>query len=352
MTIHIVIETEYAGSTWCGKIRSGLLESAGKKRLRAVVQTETFTCGDDDVIAVIGTSSTWIEPTVAALRASHNAPVILLSSRPFSLSVTNICPDIESSMRDITAYLRSHGKTHTALYGVNPTSISDSKKLACFGSTEHVYYSFNDLKTCREAFCADIEFYDSVICTNDYAAISLIGALKADSPQRLAEIFIISFSGTLIAERFSPSITSVAEDYAAFGRTAVELAPLLIKNQSISFAQIHIKGQLIVRETTQNRPFTENDRPIAAVPHGTGFYADREIAPLVAAEKLFNFCDETDFAILSLLAAGKTYENAADATFLTVGGVKYRLKRMANAVGAESAKALLELAEKSGMFRS
>ena len=81
-------------------------------------------------------------------------------------------------------------------------------------------------------------------------------------------------------------------------------------------------------------------------------HRDREIAPLVAAEKLFNFCDETDFAILSLLAAGKTYENAADVTFLTVGGVKYRLKRMANAVGAESAKALLELAEKSGMFRS
>lgn len=354
MILHIFTEPGYDRSTWCDEIRAGVLACAKQKRIHTVYHGEDpsggFAVHGGDVLLLIGTSSTWIEPAVAALRTGGDAPVMLLSGRPYALPVTNICQDIESAMRHITAYLRSYGKTRTALYGVNPTSISDIKKRACFGRMGDVYENFDDLKSCRKAFCAHIDRYDSVICTNDYAAISLVSALKKSHPQKLAELFLVSFSDTLLAGRCSPAITSMAVDYAAFGRVAVDLAPLLLKNKSVSFAQVNLKMRLIVRETTQNRPFLTDGPLAAAPPCGTGFYTDREIAPLVAVEKLLHLCDATDLAILSLLLAGETYESVAGKTFLTVGGVKYRLKRMAQAVGASGAKELVALVAASGLW--
>ncbi len=103
------------------------------------------------------------------------------------------------------------------------------------------------------------------------------------------------------------------------------------------------------------RDACERDLRIHTTAFGGNLYRyqdhrDRGIAPLVAAEKLLHLCDATDLAILSSLLAGGTYESVANQTFLTVGGVKYRLKHMAQAVGADGAKQLLALVAASGLW--
>ena len=65
---------------------------------------------------------------MAFLLEKCDAPVILVSNRPYELAVTNICTDVYSMMKEIVSYLESCGKMNIALYGVNPSSANDGIK--------------------------------------------------------------------------------------------------------------------------------------------------------------------------------------------------------------------------------
>ena len=265
-----------------------------------------------------------------------------MSNRPYSLTVSNVCTDLYSAVKDVLSYFSDCGRRQTALYGVNPSSTADNIKLSAFEQKDNVYYNFGDLRECRNKFLRNMDKYDSVICTNDYAAVSLINHLKKENPSFLNDLFIVGFANTHLGRINEPSVTSVALNYEEYGRTAVDIYRMLKKNPNLQSVNVNVKSEIIVRDTTNGIPVNGKGNKFAdCVSEDFKFYDDTEVQQMVKIEKLFENCGENDVAVLGMLANGDSYEKVAEKCFMTVNGIKYRLDRLCRICGFESRSELI-----------
>lgn len=341
--IHIILEEKYRETTWCERIISGIEQQARTKKLKFDFEINNFRPYGSDAIIVVGTTPDWIYETVSSLKEKHKLHIILVSNRPYTLSVSNVCTDLYSAVKDVLNYLRECGRKRIALYGVNPSSTADNIKLSAFEQKENVYYNFGDLRECRNKFLVDIDKYDSVICANDYAAVSLINYLKKEKPRALKELFIVGFANTHLGKINEPSITSVALNYEEYGRTAVDIYRMLEKNPNLQSVNVNVKSEIIVRDTTNGIPVNGKDNKFAyGVSKDFKFYDDTEVQRMVKMEKLFENCNESDVAVLNMLANGESYEKTSEKHFMTVNGIKYRLDRLCRICGFENRKELID----------
>lgn len=349
MAIHIVMEPGFAAGTWGNSISQGILNQAKQKRIDCIFEQSAFRSESTDLIALIGTSPVWIQQSLETLRTNHHAHLILISNTPYPWTVHHICTDLGQAMLDIQSYLQDDcGKKSIAFYGVNPSSTADLQKLHSFSSSDdNVYYSNNDLQSCFRGFYEKVNQYDAVICANDYAAISLIRNLKQIDPALNTKLFLVSFANTHVAQKHVPSITSVALDYYEYGRSCVNLYRLLLQNPQISTANINIRCRIIPRDTTRHISYTAHSTPnhIAGITDNV-FFRDEEIRDLNMLETLLSIQDETDEKIIALLADGCSYEQAAQELFMSVNGIKYRLKRLLEISGIESRREMVEIYRK------
>ena len=340
--IHIVPEDKYRETTWCERILSGIEQQAKSKKMKFDFEDGSFVSDDTDAIIVVGTTPAWIYETVNLLKVKHKSHIILVSNRPYSLSVSNVCTDLYSAVKDVLSYFSDCGRRQTALYGVNPSSTADNIKLSAFEQKDNVYYNFGDLRECRNEFLRNMDKYDSVICTNDYAAVSLINHLKKENPSFLNDLFIVGFANTHLGRINDPSVTSVALNYEEYGRTAVDIYRMLKKNPNLQSVNVNVKSEIIVRDTTNGIPVNGKGNKFAdGVSEDFKFYDDTEVQQMVKIEKLFENCGENDVAVLNMLANGKGYEKTAEKHFMTVNGIKYRLDRLCRICGFESRRELI-----------
>ncbi len=344
--IYIVAEEGFSSSTWCHRIMEGIMTAAKQKRMSCMIEKEDFCSDSSDLIVIIGTSPSWIYKTVNWAQREHSAHIIQINNRAHRMSVNNICTDLFLGMKNVTAYLTHDcGKHNIAFYGLNPSSSSDLQRLRGFGGKEHVYYNHGDLKRCYENFYLKISDYDAVICANDYAAISLMQNLKSQDPAEIDRLFVVSFTNTHIAQLYTPSITSVALNYYEYGKTAVRLYELLMKNSEISSVNINIKSDIIVRATTKYVPYTDRNTTPEALPFNedNDFFEDDEIRDLISIEKILENVTDTDWIILNNIINGRSYESAAQELFMSTNGIKYRLNKLLNLSGIKNRKELLRI---------
>ena len=347
--IHIVPEDEYRETTWCERILSGIEQQAKSKKMKLDFEDGSFVSDDTDAIIVAGTTPAWIYETVNLLKVKHKSHIILVSNRPYSLSVSNVCTDLYSAVKDVLSYFSDCGRRQTALYGVNPSSTADNIKLSAFEQKDNVYYNFGDLRECRNEFLRNMDKYDSVICTNDYAAVSLINHLKKENPSFLNDLFIVGFANTHLGRINEPSVTSVALNYEEYGRTAVDIYRMLKKNPNLQSVNVNVKSEIIVRDTTNGIPVNGKGNKFAdCVSEDFRFYDDTEVQQMVKIEKLFENCGENDVAVLGMLANGDSYEKVAEKCFITVNGIKYRLDRLCRICGFETRRELIGVIRKGG----
>ena len=344
MTIHVITEPEYSQSTWYASIEKSIAEHAMHKRIKIKHEADNFSSKPDDAVIVIGSGSDWIYNSVNKLKCTQPAPVILISNKPYDLAVNNICTDLYSAMQDVISYLNKCGKTKTALFGINPSSQTDSVRLNSFKNKKDIYRSYGDLISCCRTFLENIDKYDSVICANDFAAISLLNYLKKYNPEAIDKLYTVSFGDFRIAKLYSPSITSVSNNYNDYGKALIELLPFIIKNKNIGYISLNMKSKIMVRETTGNTLFTPNESfSEKKTKSSTDFYNDYEIKMLLKIEKFLKYSDEKDISIMKSLLDGNSYEKTAELHYFSVNGIKYRLKRICDACGIESVKELLAL---------
>ena len=345
MAIHIVTEPEYAAGTWYDKILQGVQEQAKQKRIDCLIQNGDFYSENIDLILLAGNDPAWIQETLKKLSDRHNAHIILVSKIPYQVSVSNISADFIQSMRDILSYLENDCQRHEiAFYGANPHSTTDLLKREGFPWRERIYFNDCDLRSCFQNFYQDIHQYDAVICANDYAAVSLLQNLKKHDPQQLGRLFIVSFANTHISSEYTPSITSVVLNYYEYGRTAVNIYLMLLKNPQISAANISINSRIIPRATTREIPFTHTPVcPEISDRRNNGFFDDPEIRELGLLEHLLSIQDDTDAQIIRSLLEGCSYEQIAQMLFMSVNGIKYRINRLLKISGIKNRKHLVEI---------
>ena len=76
------------------------------------------------------------------------------------------------------------------------------------------------------------------------------------------------------------------------------------------------------------------------------FYSDPELNEMLIVDKILETADETEMEIIKGLLTNKNVEEIAEDCFLSVSGVKYRIKKLVESGNAESKSQAVSLLKK------
>lgn len=355
---YLLSEPGYATSSWCNHIIDGILEEKRSKRFNIVVissvqETDYFSPQSNDAILLIGSNSTWLKSVIDICSQKFGKNIIVLGNFERQLNGKNysiISTDISMDIYNLYAYLIYYSKKNIALYGVNPNSASDiyRKKsfIECCGQHNNIYYNNGNLKECFQGFISDAEQYDAVICTNDYAAISLARFLHNNGTK---SPFIVSCGETKLAQMFKPSITGLRTSYKDVGKAVIHVYRLLQKDISISGIKLNLASCIIPGDSTDNLPVLPISIPEGSpstTPVNDPFYCDSEVSEMMKIEKLLNHCDKFELDMLFSLIEGATYTALAENYHISVNGLKYKLNKLFELCDVHSKSEFIEMFKK------
>lgn len=353
MHYYVIGEPEYASSNWYRNILDGLIREKRHRRFPLTFLSDPSTLSSlhpetDDVIFIIGTNSRWLDSIVEKCEEQFLNRCIVLGNhnrRLVGRHYSIVTADISSDLRTLYSYLKSTGCNRIALYGINPDSTSDAFKtesfLSCDGSQGALFFNRGSLRDCYRHFSTELGAFDGVICVNDYCAISLLRHLPAGN-----KLSIVSCCSTPLSDFFSPHIPGIRIDYGAFGHAGIELSRLLARCPNISAVDIFLSSPFSTGQPccgsnlhleNVTSPVQKGDDP---------FYSDPEVEEMLQIETLLCNCSESDQKILQQLMIGKTYTQIADALFISITGVKYKVKGFCRQSHTNSRQELVALLQK------
>lgn len=344
--VSIITEPAYSNSMWCKALLASLTDCLKQKRIPFCEVFEELPAGCDGVF-IIAANYHWIKQTLFRLNATGIKPILLCNQAESitGYSYSCVCSDIIGSMRFLLQELKNEQKTRVALYGVNTESISDIGRVdGLFALKKNdldvlrIFVNEGSLKECYQSFYPVRTEFDAVICTNDFAAISLIRNLKQKDPKVLPQLKIFSCSQTNFSAYYQNEITTVNMNFEHYGKAAVFIHEKLKKHPYMSGITITINWN-----TEETKTKLSVSVPLLGEEATDVFYADREMREMILVEQILSMSSKTDRMILNQLLNGATVEAAAQNCFLTVSGVKYRLKRILLECGLQNRTALVEL---------
>jgi DNA-binding LacI/PurR family transcriptional regulator len=354
----VIIEESYKITAWCREIIDSLRSEARKKRINLVFSSnleDVLEPNAEKAVILVGSETDWLKLAVAKVKSCEKHPIVLSNQSDSALGggVSQVTEDIEGSMKEICEYFAQKGKKRIALYAANPASASDEYRRKAFlsfgGKSEDVFSNEGSLALCFENFIKSFEEkgYNGIICSNDFAAISLFRHMMKIG-KALDSIEMISYSNTLISHCFSPSISSVKANYGDFGQMAFMIADCLSKSEAINGIHIFGKWEIVHRETSSPiSSATElNEKPPQQSAHPGKFYEDSELLEMVRLENMLSECDSTDIEILKMIIEEKKLSEIEESSFLTETAIKYRIRKMKEICRAESRSQLRDVLAK------
>ena len=355
--LYLLIEKEFADLPWCRRSLRSLYDEVRKKRL-SLCEIETIEqipeTDEEAGVLLIGGTETWFRYNVALANNKGHYP-ISMTNRAQSFSdepVSSVTMDFGDGVRLAVNYLHSLNRNNLALYGVNPHSSSDPAREAIFthltGRCGDVYRLESNMEEMFRSFMDRVDEYDAVVCVNDYAAVSLVRNLRQAGYDPTQKPYVVGFGNMKLTERSNPSITSVTDDYEHFGRAAISIYNLVVREKSISSVNIQLHCRLIIRQTTGNRPY-ENQlvvKPLEELDETNNFYQDTEVVEMARMESLLHQCDETDHLIIKCLVRNLPYAEIAEKCFISETAAKYRVKKMESICGVTSRSKLIAMLKK------
>lgn len=348
--VAILTDKTYSDSLWCQIIFLSLTERLRSKRIPFC---EIFDAcpGQCDAIFVIATDHEWTSGVVHQLNACGRSPILLCNQYENlpGCVYSCVCSDVNAAMKDLLESLRGQGRQKIAIYGMNPASISDISRVNSLFAwrdpdTEPMDVFLNEasLEQCFSDFYPHAAQFDAVVCTNDYAAVSLVRNLMRTDPQRLEKLTIVGCSETNLSGYYRKYISTVNVNFDQFGRAAVYIYESLRKRPYLSGMTLNVAWGY--REEAPAGPYPEI--PLTLTRTVDDFYQDPELQEMLIVDKLLNATDPVDKEILSGLAQGKTNEELAEGCFLSEGSIKYRIKRLLGVSGATSREDVIRLLTK------
>lgn len=209
-----------------------------------------------------------------------------------------------------------------------------------------IYYRGNSLETCMRRFHDNIHRHNAAICPNGASAICLMNYCKQNNVEIPEDLFVLSFSDMHVANYSSPSLTSIKTDFSMIGSKIVYAWNYLELHAKENIVMnIQVKSKLSIRESTANIPFPSQptSRNTEAIPaYEDRYYEYRVTNLLFSLEKEMQNFDELDFQIIHLMMDGLSYEQIVDRMFMSMSGVRYRVKKIFERLGVESKKSFVE----------
>ena len=275
---------------------------------------------------------------------------IIFSHQDVDVAETNfsyVMSDFHGDMQLAISHLKEKGCKKIALFSANPNAYHDRMRIETykklifhdplvFTTNSKIYPAVEQLMTCNEKI-------DAIICINDFVAFCLMLILDSWDKDWGKKLLLLSFSGTILSSLCSPSLSSISFNYTDGGKEVATIHRTLEKNKRMAYMHIVMKSLLEKRETT----LLEN--PCGMVFSDYGEY-DYEIIKAVIApqrkcmplEKLLAMSDESDLAAIHGLVEGATLSKIAERLYLTRDTVKYRVKKLKEALNCSSTNELSE----------
>ena len=338
----VLAESDYRSTHWYARILSPLKAEARRKRI------SLFECEsleelpvEEACVFLLGGSERWIGETVRALQTRGCHPILL--NEVDDGCVSGRLSRVRSDYGTLASRLCAGGE-RCAFYGVNPASASDTARCAAFRSanpTGEIFENRGSLHACFEDFFArhSARQFDTVLCTNDFAAASLFSHLKKHAEGTRVRI-VAQASGVLLSH--FPSVNTVRLSPDAVAYAAFEILDCLKAHPDFLSVQISLElSGLFESEGIEVLPRGGDRFPAER------FYEDPEMSDLLRIERLLSSMDETDRKILGHIE--RDTGDIGEEAFLSDNGVKYRIKKMKSICGVASKREIPVLLEKYGI---
>lgn len=306
------------------------------------------------VVILVGLSTQWVLSQIAEANRIHIYPIVIsnLNPRICHLTFGLAAMDIHAAMKKVLIYLRQLGCIHPALYGVNPASTGDSWRSDCFllegFSPDDIFVCVNSFQETFQAFLSSINRYDSVICTYDYTAVSLLRHLEMTAPRQLGRLKIISFGDSHLSAACVPSITTISHNRHAAVEEALALYERLLRSPELSTVHILLKSHLQIRETTSNEAFTPQQliQEPAYSPTPNLLYNEQELREITTVEQMLLQCDDTDLQIIESLLLYRSLSDICQYCHLSETPIKRRIRILQKLCGVSDKSHLTQLLQK------
>ena len=325
---------------FCKLVMSGIKKEAKKRRCSYLESIEPEQIGENDLIILTGMSRSWFENTVRKCNEQGATPIVLTncSSGNFSGKYHCICADMRDVMERLYKACLEAGRTNLALYGVDHASDSDIDRMQIFLSmakdSGNIYLNSGNLEACFQTFYPHADRYDTVICVNAYAAVSLVRKLEKINPEILDRIVVISCEEALRYSRYSSRILCVDLNYETYSAAVFQIPEILKNVPEIFRVAMTVKGTVCEIPVKEKEEEPSDDRE---------FYEDPEIICMARIDQLMMESDSQDHKILTMLMEGNTYAEIAESCFMTEGNVKYRVKKYMTICQVKTKKELLAM---------
>lgn len=349
--VAILSDITFSDSLWSQSMSLNLMERLRAKRIPFCEITDSCPAQCDTVF-IIASDLEWTRNTVRQLNDSGRNPIVLLGHQYEALQgcvYSCVCSDVNSSMRNLLEMLRLRRKQRLAIYGMNSASISDVSRVHSLFSWRdpesepiEIFHNEGSLQQCFDSFFPNARSFDAVICTNDFAAISLVRHLIECEPDVLSQLTIVSCAETNLSNYYRPYISTLYVNFDQIGQAAVYIYESLRKRPYLSRMTLNVAWTFQEERPAQ----TLGEAPLTLNRTLDTFYQDPELQEMLIVDKLLNDADPVDRQILEGLSQEKTYDEIAELCFLSEGSIKYRVKRMMGQSNASSREAIVRLLKK------
>lgn len=338
--IKIVCEEVCKESPYCKQALGGLLKEIKKRRCSYAEVSDAKTVTDEEIVYILGMSHNWIERAVKLCNSKGNTPTVLsnCSKRTVSGRYHYVCTGMYDVMKSLYESCMEAGRTNIALYGIDHANAADMDRMQTFMSlvkeNGNIYMNSGNLEACFQTFYPYAEKYDTVICVNGYAAVSLVRKLEKVNPKILERIVVVSCEEVLRNSRYNSKILFVNLNFETFGTTAIQVSELAQEAENILELTVSVKGTICDIPVKKEEELSEDDGE---------FYEDPEIIAMARIDQLMMESDQQDNQIIDMLLANDTYSEIAEKCFMTEGNVKYRVKKYMTICQVKTKKELLEM---------
>lgn len=278
------------------------------------------------VLVVFGISLNWIEEVFSFCNEKHIHP-LLFGLRPkfHLLPFSYLSKDYVTSFYLLTNQIISTSKTkqRIAFVGFNPSSPHDLFKRDGFllaakeNNIDHVFFdNQGDSNQLIDELISKENDFDDIVFVNDDLLLLYISKSSSAPQKNMA-----GFGGSKMKEYLHIPYVTGSIDYFEAGKVLANLYFFLAKQKEIYSVSVKMPLKLscsINEETPKSYPNEED----------IDFYHDKAIEEIDSLNEALLNMDETDRNILVLLENGAKYEAIADACYVSLNTVKYRIKKI------------------------